>query len=415
MDLDDIIDPLIQRFLQSTRLTFLSGVFGFIVTVCSFLAIPFAATLPNYNGAIVMCVITGCTFLVIFCFCSFTWFKLKYYLIVRHIYEPPPPPPRRTFSDSEAIGNEVELSDLAVGNASPTQMNDLSIAHTEINSAHVLSRDDKYNIFEDYTEETLSFIRPPIASNTNLMSRKESSNLESEVSNPIRSSSIDPDTHNKISAFNLTENPYAASTSEPGISKNKMLSTSDENTPCESETSSLSNVASIIKDNMPIYRKELDELLSDISPTIESETSEGKKDAPRMSRSFNVCEIKRTSFHTIEQELSGKRSNIKHSSPKKNTTGGYKEYFHPDIHDSNRSGKRAAAELGRTASTSKAEVLRGIRTSSFDEEQYSNRTLISSTKDVQNSSCSRIPSAAEADDSRNSQVLSDEEEEQKME
>ncbi|GFY39733.1 hypothetical protein TNIN_284911 [Trichonephila inaurata madagascariensis] len=54
-----------------------SGVFGGILSVCSFLAIPFAASLTYYNASIVVCVIIGVFFQTMCFYCFRTWYRLR--------------------------------------------------------------------------------------------------------------------------------------------------------------------------------------------------------------------------------------------------------------------------------------------------------------------------------------------------
>ncbi|GFY75398.1 hypothetical protein TNIN_321621 [Trichonephila inaurata madagascariensis] len=346
-NLDDLVDPSFNR--QSLRFTFISGVFGGISSVCSCLAIQFAASLAHYNTAILVCLLTGVSFLTMCIYCFRAGYRLRLDDFIYPVGQPQRFPRLYDPSESADMRNEdtgddsmfFPLEDV------PQQLEDSSFANLETNP--VCPSGDASEV---HSEETLpstsvqkssdiksepmlkKFFHQP---STDILTKSSS---KGKLSRKISSySEREPEKLCEQSTTESIEETCVASASKPDISGvREEASISDGRMLSESDTRSVRGFLSDFIANFKIFNKVMNEP-SDTSSSTENEAAKCKKDTRSSSGSLDSVKMDNKDVLSFKQESNSECLEIKRSSSEKDVTSRSKAQWAMKVYDSIRSGK----------------------------------------------------------------------------
>ncbi|GFQ98364.1 hypothetical protein TNCT_462991 [Trichonephila clavata] len=367
-DPDDLVEQWFNRLVQP--LPFLSGAFGGFSTVCSFLAIPFAASLTYYYTAVLFCVLIGASFLVLcfYCFCAYRRLRLNddRYNVgqqqrIPKFYDPTESAEMR----NEDTGDDsmfLPVEDISLGEI-PSQLEDSSLTDSEANPVCHSSGDIAP---EGHLDEPLPSTSTQKSSD--IKSRSKLKEFVYQPSTDILTKSFKrteklrdrcPEKLNKQSQTESIEETYIASASKLYISEvSAVASISDGSMSCGSDTRSTDSIISDVTANLKFFSKLVIES-SDAFSSTENEAGKCKKDTRSSSgSSFDSEKAKTvdTFAFSFKQELGSKGLDIKRSRSEKDVTSESKAQWPMNVHDSSRSGKRVPEYLKRRSSAHRRDL-----------------------------------------------------------
>ncbi|GFQ98366.1 hypothetical protein TNCT_463001 [Trichonephila clavata] len=408
-DPDDLVDSCFNRLMQSLRFTFISGVFGGILTVCSFLAIPFTASLPYYHTAILVCVLIGVFFLALCFYCFRAWRRLRLNDVLYNIGQQRIP---RSYESTAMRDGDASLGEIS------SQSENSSLAHSETISVYPSSGDIGSEVRSEESLPSTSTQKPSdIKSKSkeffhqqsiDILKKSSKKKSKGKASRKMSSNfEEDPEKLIELQTESIEET-HVASASKLDISKvSEVTSISDGSMPSRSDSHSTdSYILNVIANIKEFCEMEMES--SDTSSSTENESGKYKKDTRSSSESpfdSEKAKMEDTGAFSFKQELSSKGLDIKRSHSEKDVTSDSKAQWPMKVHDSSRSGKRVPETLKRRASAPQADLGK-TRTFSV-QERFQSTISTSTTKKVQSSSSSIKPSAAETGESSQLTELSD--------
>ncbi|GFV85944.1 hypothetical protein TNCV_203241 [Trichonephila clavipes] len=416
------VDPWFNRLMQSLRFTFISGVFGGILTVCSFLAIPFAANLAHYHTAVLVCVLIGVSFLTLCFYCCRAWHRLRLNDFLYRVGQPQRIPRFYDPSEFAEMRNEDTGDDSTLFPLEdiPQQLEDSSSVNLETNpvcpSGDVTSEVPSEETLPSTSVQKSSDIKsePKLKEyfhqpSTEILTKSSRKTSKGKLPRKISSDfERDPEKLCEQSPTESIEETYVAfDATEPDISVvRKVASISDTSVSCESDTRSAGGVLSDFIAYFKIFNKVMNES-SDTSSSTENEAAKYKKDTSSSSGSLvgSVKKMDNKDVCSFKQESSSGSLEIKLSSSEKDVTSGSEAQGAMKVHDSSKSGKRVSDYFKRRASAPQRDSVR-TRTSSA-QERFPSTMSASSVKKVQSSCSSVQPSATETGECSKSRESSD--------